>query len=155
MDIKKIHQIMALAHKFDIEKFELSEGESKLKFTRSQNTQAKDALQSARIQRPEEKAVEPTPPTLPTQEIESSTPAFATDDILVCPMVGTFYGAPSEDAQPFVQVGDSVKQGDTVCVVEAMKMMNQIVAHKSGVIQAVLAENGTTVEFDQPLIVIQ
>jgi acetyl-CoA carboxylase biotin carboxyl carrier protein len=70
-------------------------------------------------------------------------------------MVGTFYGAPSPDAKPFVKVGQQVKAGDTICIVEAMKMMNQIEADKAGIVTAILVEDGQPVEFDQPLVVIE
>jgi acetyl-CoA carboxylase biotin carboxyl carrier protein len=70
-------------------------------------------------------------------------------------MVGSFYRAPSPDSKPFVEVGQSVSAGDTICIVEAMKMMNQIEADKSGVVTAILAEDGQAVEFDQPLVIIE
>jgi len=75
--------------------------------------------------------------------------------VVKSPMVGTFYRAASPDAKPLAEVGQQVKQGDTICIIEAMKMFNQIEADKSGVIKAVLCENGQPVEFDQPLIIIE
>ncbi|WP_229024503.1 acetyl-CoA carboxylase biotin carboxyl carrier protein, partial [Vibrio cholerae] len=74
---------------------------------------------------------------------------------VLSPMVGTFYRSPSPDAKAFIEVGQSVSVGDTLCIVEAMKMMNQIEADKSGVVTAILVEDGQTVEFDQPLVVIE
>ncbi|WP_241823570.1 acetyl-CoA carboxylase biotin carboxyl carrier protein, partial [Vibrio cyclitrophicus] len=74
---------------------------------------------------------------------------------VLSPMVGTFYGAPSPDAKPFVKVGQSVTAGETLCIVEAMKMMNQIEADKSGVVTAILVEDGQPVEFDQALVIIE
>ena len=74
---------------------------------------------------------------------------------MLSPMVGTFYRSPSPDAKSFVEVGQSVNAGDTLCIVEAMKMMNQIEADKSGVVTAILVEDGQPVEFDQPLVVIE
>jgi acetyl-CoA carboxylase biotin carboxyl carrier protein len=87
-----------------------------------------------------------------------STPAEAepgpAGHVVKSPMVGTFYRAPSPEAKPFVEVGQSVKEGDTLCVIEAMKLMNEIEADASGVIQAILVENGQPVEYGQPLFII-
>ncbi|WP_016792184.1 acetyl-CoA carboxylase biotin carboxyl carrier protein, partial [Vibrio cyclitrophicus] len=86
---------------------------------------------------------------------EAAAPAVPTGHQVLSPMVGTFYGAPSPDAKPFVKVGQSVTAGETLCIVEAMKMMNQIEADKSGVVTAILVEDGQPVEFDQALVIIE
>ncbi len=84
-----------------------------------------------------------------------AAPAAMSGHIVRSPMVGTFYRTPSPDAKAFVEVGQKVNAGDTLCIVEAMKMMNQIEADKSGVVKAILVENGQPVEFDEPLVVIE
>ncbi|MEJ2755854.1 MAG: acetyl-CoA carboxylase biotin carboxyl carrier protein [Gammaproteobacteria bacterium] len=95
----------------------------------------------------------PAPAAAPPAPTQSPTPA-PTGHELTSPMVGTFYRASSPTSSPFVEVGQTIKVGDVVCIVEAMKMMNQIEADKSGTIEAILVENGEPVEFDQPLFVI-
>ncbi|PSU54574.1 acetyl-CoA carboxylase biotin carboxyl carrier protein subunit, partial [Photobacterium aphoticum] len=84
-----------------------------------------------------------------------AAPAQPAGHQVLSPMVGSFYRAPSPDAKPFVEIGQSVNAGDTLCIVEAMKMMNQIEADKSGTVVAILAEDGDAVEFDQPLVIIE
>lgn len=84
-----------------------------------------------------------------------AAPAAISGHIVRSPMVGTFYRTPSPDAKAFVEVGQKVNAGDTLCIVEAMKMMNQIEADKSGVVKAILVESGQPVEFDEPLVVIE
>lgn len=85
----------------------------------------------------------------------AEAPAAISGHIVRSPMVGTFYRTPSPDAKSFVEVGQKVNAGDPLCIVEAMKMMNQIEADKSGVVKAILVENGQPVEFDEPLVVIE
>ncbi|MGB8712086.1 MAG: acetyl-CoA carboxylase biotin carboxyl carrier protein, partial [Onishia taeanensis] len=90
----------------------------------------------------------------PAASAEPAAPAEPTGHTVNSPMVGTFYRAPAPGAKAFVEVGQSVKKGETICIVEAMKMMNQIEADKDGVIEAILAEDGEPVEYDQPMLVI-
>lgn len=90
------------------------------------------------------------------QPASSNQPAAKSDDkIIFSPMVGTFYCAPSPDSEPFVRVGDKICKGDTICIIEAMKLMNEIEADKSGIIKEILVENGETVEFNQPLFMLK
>ncbi|PRM21343.1 Biotin carboxyl carrier protein of acetyl-CoA carboxylase [Haemophilus influenzae] len=104
--------------------------------------------------------VAPTPAAAPAQAPAAATPAPDASDELFghlvrSPMVGTFYRSPSPEAKAFVEVGQSVKVGDALCIVEAMKMMNRIEADKAGVVKAILINDGDAVEFDEPLIVIE
>ena len=104
--------------------------------------------------------VAPTPAAVPAQAPAAATPAPAASDelsghLVRSPMVGTFYRSPSPEAKAFVEVGQSVKVGDALCIVEAMKMMNRIEADKAGVVKAILINDGDAVEFDEPLIVIE
>lgn len=95
----------------------------------------------------------PAAPTAPSVDAEPASASFR-GEAVNSPMVGTFYRSPAPGAKSFVEVGDTVKQGDTVCIVEAMKMMNQIEADRDGVVEAILVEDGEPVEFDQPMIVL-
>ncbi len=97
----------------------------------------------------------PTPvPAAPAAEAAPVQPAIPHGNVLKSPMVGTFYASPSPDAPPFVKVGDTVKKGDTLCIIEAMKMMNEIESEHDGTVASVLAANGSLIEFGQPIIVI-
>lgn len=123
----------------------------------------KEGEESVRISRHAHEVIlapKPTTQPSPSPEIvpvggEASAPSSTPPENAVkSPMVGTFYRAPSPDAKPFVEIGQAVKMGDTLCIIEAMKMFNPIEADRTGTIQAVLVENGQPVEYDQPLFVI-
>lgn len=152
MDIRKIKKLIELVEESGICELEISEGEESVRIRRGSPA---------------------TPQTLPSNTTATVTPVIdsgltvmpANTDVseasqkivghAVCaPMVGTFYRSPNPDAKPFVEVGQTVKMGDTLCIVEAMKMMNQIEADKAGVVTAILIEDGQPVEFDEPLILI-
>ena len=121
-------------------------------------SRAAPAVAPAAIQYAAAPVVAPTPAAAPAQAPAAA--ASATSDelsghLVRSPMVGTFYRSPSPEAKAFVEVGQSVKVGDALCIVEAMKMMNRIEADKAGVVKAILVNDGEAVEFDQPLIVIE
>jgi acetyl-CoA carboxylase biotin carboxyl carrier protein len=99
-------------------------------------------------------ATTPVQPTLPPAAGPAPAPAQPAGHVVKAPMVGTFYRAPSPDAKPFVEVGHSVKEGQAVCIIEAMKLMNEIETDVGGVVKAVLVENGQPVEYGQPLFII-
>jgi acetyl-CoA carboxylase biotin carboxyl carrier protein len=103
---------------------------------------------------PQQYAAQPAAAAPAPAAAEPATPSTPAGHLVLSPMVGTFYGAPSPGSAPFVSVGQTVKEGDVICIVEAMKMMNQIEADKSGTISAILVEDGQPVEFDQPLVSI-
>ncbi|NCO46376.1 MAG: acetyl-CoA carboxylase biotin carboxyl carrier protein, partial [Vibrio sp.] len=100
-------------------------------------------------------AQQAAPVAAPAPTAEAAAPVAPKGHQVLSPMVGTFYRSPSPDSKAFIEVGQSVSVGDTLCIVEAMKMMNQIEADKAGIVTAILLEDGQTVEFDQPLVVIE
>ncbi|WP_260513065.1 acetyl-CoA carboxylase biotin carboxyl carrier protein [Serratia fonticola] len=154
MDIRKIKKLIELVEESGISELEISEGEESVRISRAAPVQAYPMMQQyampAQQQQPAlANAVAPATAETP------AAPAAMSGHIVRSPMVGTFYRTPSPDAKAFVEVGQKVNAGDTLCIVEAMKMMNQIEADKSGVVKAILVENGQPVEFDEPLVVIE
>ncbi|MEZ8585983.1 acetyl-CoA carboxylase biotin carboxyl carrier protein [Vibrio cyclitrophicus] len=151
MDIRKIKKLIELVEESGISELEISEGEESVRISRN-STAPVAPIQYAAAPAPVAAAA--TPAAAPVAA-EAAAPAVPTGHQVLSPMVGTFYGAPSPDAKPFVKVGQSVTAGETLCIVEAMKMMNQIEADKSGVVTAILVEDGQPVEFDQALVIIE
>ncbi|WP_298635590.1 acetyl-CoA carboxylase biotin carboxyl carrier protein [uncultured Umboniibacter sp.] len=151
MDIRKIKKLIELLEESDIGEIEIKEGEESVRISRGSGVAV--APVAAPVMAP---AAAPAAAPAPAAPAPAAAPveAAAPVDALKSPMVGTFYGAPAPGSAPFVTVGQTVKAGDVVCIVEAMKMMNQIEADKSGVVEAILVQDGSPVEFDQPLIVI-
>lgn len=151
MDIRKIKKLIELVEESGIAELEISEGEESVRISRHGNAPVAP-IQYAAAPAP----AAPAPAAAPAAAVEApAAPAEPAGHKVLSPMVGTFYRAPGPDAKPFVEVGQSVTAGETICIVEAMKMMNQIEADKSGVVTAILTEDGSAVEFDQPLIVIE
>jgi acetyl-CoA carboxylase biotin carboxyl carrier protein len=152
MDIRKIKKLIELVEESGIAELEITEGEEAVRINRY-------SAQPAPMQYAPQPQQAPEPASQPAAApgAENTAPAKEepTGHIVRSPMVGTFYEAPSPDAGPFVTVGSKVNAGETLCIVEAMKMMNQIEADKSGVIKQILVENEEPVEFDQPLFVIE
>ncbi|HFC7357783.1 TPA: acetyl-CoA carboxylase biotin carboxyl carrier protein [Neisseria meningitidis] len=139
MDLRKLKKLIDLVEESGIAEIEVTEGEEKVRITRT--IAAAPAV---------------TPAAAP---VAASAPAAAPaardlSDAQKSPMVGTFYRAPGPNAAPFVEVGQQVKAGDTLCIIEAMKLMNEIEAEKSGTVKEILVENGTPVEFGEPLFII-
>ncbi|HEZ2288026.1 acetyl-CoA carboxylase biotin carboxyl carrier protein [Neisseria meningitidis] len=131
MDLRKLKKLIDLVEESGIAEIEVTEGEEKVRITR----------------------------TIAAAPVAASAPAAAPaardlSDAQKSPMVGTFYRAPGPNAAPFVEVGQQVKVGDTLCIIEAMKLMNEIEAEKSGTVKEILVENGTPVEFGEPLFII-
>lgn len=154
MDIRKIKKLIELVEESGIAELEISEGEESVRISRN-GTAAPAPVQYAAAPAPVA-AVAPAAAAAPAPAAtEAAAPAVPAGHQVLSPMVGTFYRSPSPDAKSFVEVGQSVNAGDTLCIVEAMKMMNQIEADKSGVVTAILVEDGQPVEFDQPLVVIE
>ena len=152
MDIRKIKKLIELVEESGIMELEISEGEESVRISRGQ-----PAASSVQYTLP---AAAPAaiPAPVATQPAVTAPTAMADElagHLIRSPMVGTFYRSPSPDAKAFVEVGQSVKVGDALCIVEAMKMMNRIEADKAGVIKAILINDGEAVEFDEPLIVIE
>ena len=155
MDIRKIKKLIELVEESGITELEVQEEEGTVRISR-----AAPAVAPAAVQYAAAPVVAPTPATAPAQAPAAATPAPAASDelsghLVRSPMVGTFYRSPSPEAKAFVEVGQSVKVGDALCIVEAMKMMNRIEADKAGVVKAILINDGDAVEFDEPLIVIE
>ncbi|WP_118777036.1 acetyl-CoA carboxylase biotin carboxyl carrier protein [Haemophilus haemolyticus] len=155
MDIRKIKKLIELVEESGITELEVQEEEGTVRISR-----AAPAVAPAAVQYAAAPVVTPTPAAAPTQAPAAATPAPAASDelsghLVRSPMVGTFYRSPSPEAKAFVEVGQSVKVGDALCIVEAMKMMNRIEADKAGVVKAILINDGDAVEFDEPLIVIE
>ncbi|WP_233986173.1 acetyl-CoA carboxylase biotin carboxyl carrier protein [Pectobacterium versatile] len=155
MDIRKIKKLIELVEESGIAELEISEGEESVRISRAPAAVNYPMMQQAYatpMMQPQPAlaaAVAPAPVEAP------AAPAAISGHIVRSPMVGTFYRTPSPDAKAFVEVGQRVNVGDTLCIVEAMKMMNQIEADKAGVVKAILVESGQPVEFDEPLIVIE
>ena len=153
MDIRKVKKLIELLEESNIDEIEIKEGEESVRISRN----SAQALLASQAAAPAYAAAPPVPapaapPAAPAPVAEP--PAASSAHVVKSPMVGTFYRAPSPTAASFVEVGQTVRAGDVVCIVEAMKMMNQIEADKSGTIEAILVENGEPVEFDQPLFSI-
>jgi acetyl-CoA carboxylase biotin carboxyl carrier protein len=152
MDIRKVKKLIELLEESGIGEIEIKEGEESVRISRGISGAPAPAAAPAYAPPPP-----PAPaPAAPTGAESSSEPAAPQSNghIVSSPMVGTFYRSPSPSSPSFVEVGKTVKAGDVLCIVEAMKMMNQIEADVSGTIEAVLVENGEPVEFDQPLFSI-
>ena len=155
MDIRKIKKLIELVEESGITELEVQEEEGTVRISR-----AAPAVAPAAVQYAAAPVVAPTPAATPAQAPAAATPAPAASNelsghLVRSPMVGTFYRSPSPEAKAFVEVGQSVKVGDALCIVEAMKMMNRIEADKAGVVKAILINDGDAVEFDEPLIVIE
>lgn len=153
MDIRKIKKLIELLESSGIEELEICEGEESVRISRRSNA----APAAASYYLPPQPAAAPAPAAVAAPA--AAEPAAAASNtpsghLARSPMVGTFYGAPAPGAPPFVTVGQTVKAGDVLCIIEAMKMMNQIEADKSGTIEAILVADGEPVEFDQPLFSI-
>lgn len=154
MDIRKIKKLIELVEESGIAELEISEGEESVRISRAVAPMAQLTPMQAYPAPVAPMAAPATPVAAPVAAVEAPI-AVAAGHKVCSPMVGTFYGASSPDAKPFVKVGQQVTAGDTLCIIEAMKMMNQIEADKSGVVTAILAEDGNPVEFDQPLVIIE
>mgnify|MGYP001819995451 CR=1 FL=1 len=148
MDIRKVKKLIELLEESGIAEIEINEGEESVRISRYSTNAPAPVQQFA--------APAPAPVAAAPAAVESPAEAPAISGHTVnAPMVGTFYTSASPGAPVFCKVGDSVSEGDTVCIIEAMKILNQIEADKSGVVKAILVENAQPVEFGQPLIVIE
>ncbi|MCK2183474.1 acetyl-CoA carboxylase biotin carboxyl carrier protein [Halomonas getboli] len=156
MDIRKVKKLIELLEESNISEIEIQEGEESVRISRHPNGTAypqapAPAWPAGAPAQPAAPA--PQAPAAAAEPAAEQAPAYQGQEVL-SPMVGTFYRAPAPGAKAFAEVGQSVKKGDTICIVEAMKMMNQIEADRDGVIEAFLVEDGEPVEFEQPMVVI-
>jgi acetyl-CoA carboxylase biotin carboxyl carrier protein len=149
MDIRKVKKLIELLEESGISEIEISEGEESVRISRY----PKPGTVTTTVA-PAAPAATPPPAAAPAAPVEPP-PAPARGQQVTAPMVGTFYSGPAPGAKPFVEIGTEVKPGDTLCVIEAMKMMNQIESEFAGRVVSVLVENGSPVEFGQPLFVIE
>lgn len=150
MDIRKIKKLIELVEESGIAELEISEGEESVRISRA----VPQAPAPAQYYAAPQPAPAPAPVATVTTPEAPSIPEVVGHKVL-SPMVGTFYRSPSPEAKSFIEVGQSVNVGDTLCIVEAMKMMNQIQADKAGVVKAILCVDGQAVEFDEVLIIIE
>jgi len=148
MDIRKVKKLIELLEESNINEIEIKEGEESVRISRGPAVVAAPVAAPAAVAAPVAAA-----PVAAASAAAPVAPATSGHQVL-SPMVGTFYRSPSPSSPSFIEVGQTVTAGDTICIIEAMKMMNQIEADKSGVIEAILAEDGQPVEFDQPLFSI-
>ncbi|WP_299258680.1 acetyl-CoA carboxylase biotin carboxyl carrier protein [uncultured Kushneria sp.] len=156
MDIRKVKKLIELLEESNISEIEIQEGEESVRISRNLPGQQGQVMmpQAPMGYYPQQPQPQQAAPGSAPAATEEAAPAAPSGHQVLSPMVGTFYRAPAPGAKSFVEIGQSVKKGDTICIVEAMKMMNQIEADKDGVIDAVLVEDGEPVEFDQPMIII-
>lgn len=155
MDIRKIKKLIELVEESGIAELEITEGEESVRIHRGGSQSAPMHYQFPPQQMQHAPAPAPAPAPAAAPASEAPAAPEISGHVMKSPMVGTFYAAPAPGSPDFVTVGQQVKAGETLCIVEAMKMMNQIEADKGGVIKQILVENGEPVEFDQPLFVIE
>jgi acetyl-CoA carboxylase biotin carboxyl carrier protein len=148
MDIRKVKKLIELLEESNIGEIEIKEGEESVRISRYGAQPAAPVAYAA----PPAPAPGAAPAPVEAPAPAAAAPAPAADNAVLSPMVGTFYRSPSPEAPSFVEVGQTVRVGDVLCIVEAMKMMNQIEADRAGTVTAIHVENGEAVEFDQPLI---
>lgn len=158
MDIRKIKKLIELVEESGVAEIEIKEGEESVRIRSHIDVPLPQNIQTFATPSASMAAMQPAPaPAAPAPQ--ESSKASAEEEIdghaVNSPMVGTLYRAPTPDAPPFIEVGAKVNVGDTLCIVEAMKMMNQIEADKAGTVTAILVENGQPVEYGQPLVIIK
>lgn len=156
MDIRKIKKLIELVEESGITELEVSEEEGTVRISRTAPAVAPAAVQYVAAPQAAPAPIATPAPAAQTAPAAAPAPtAEVAGHAILSPMVGTFYRSPSPEAAPFVEVGKTVKVGDTLCIVEAMKMMNRIESDKAGVIKAILVNDGEAVEFDQKLFIIE
>ena len=149
MDLRKLKKLIDLVEESGIAELEITEGEEKVRISRGSTLAPAPVVTQAMVAAVPVAAAAPVAPPG-----EPAAPAQPEGHLLKSPMVGTFYRSPNPGAKSFVEVGQTVKEGETVCIIEAMKLLNEIEADRSGVIKAILVENGQPVEYGHQLMVI-
>ena len=156
MDIRKVKKLIELLDETGVAEIEIKEGEESVRISRHPSGGGYAMMPPQMMYAPPPAPAAAPAPAAPAAAPAASAPAAASaDQTVTAPMVGTFYSAPAPGAKAFVDIGSEVKAGDVLCIIEAMKMMNQIESDKAGRIVSVLAKNGDPVEFGQPLFVIE
>ncbi|WP_462401420.1 acetyl-CoA carboxylase biotin carboxyl carrier protein [Pseudomonas sp. Marseille-QA0332] len=153
MDIRKVKKLIELLEESGIDELEIKEGEESVRISRHSKSPVGQQYFAAPVAAPAPTAAPASAPAAAAPAAEAAAPVLK-GTVIRSPMVGTFYRKPSPTSSNFAEVGQTVKKGDTLCIVEAMKMMNHIEADIGGVIDAILVEDGQPVEFDQPLFTI-
>jgi acetyl-CoA carboxylase biotin carboxyl carrier protein len=154
MDLRKLKTLIDLVSESNISELEITEADGKVRIVKADPHAMVAAAPIAYQMAPQAAAPAPVAAAAPAAAIEAAAPV-ATGHTVKSPMVGTFYGAASPGAKPFVTVGSAIKEGEPICIIEAMKIMNEIEADKSGTVTKILCENGQAVEFGQPLFIIE
>jgi acetyl-CoA carboxylase biotin carboxyl carrier protein len=155
MDIRKVKKLIELLEESGIAEIEIKEGEESVRISRMPTGQIMPQYYSAPPMAAAPAAAAPAPAAVAVEVPSGHVRRKDDPNIVPAPMVGTFYAASSPTSKPFVAVGDDVKEGQVLCIIEAMKMMNQIECDRSGRVTAIMAKNGDPVEFGQPLFVIE
>jgi len=153
MDLRKVKKLIELLNESGVGEIEITEGDDSVRISRDSANIVKPSQTTQEISTPSENKEDRIQKTLTPKETSVVTKNTNQFDVL-SPMVGTFYASPSPDEPPYVKLGDTVKQGDTLCIIEAMKMMNQIEADVNGVIKSIRVQNGDPIEYDQIIFVI-
>ena len=149
MDLRKLKKLIDLVQESGIAELEITEGEEKVKIVKGGVVNMAPAPVAAMAA-----PAEARPAAVAATPAAAEGEAGQEGHVVKAPMVGTFYRSPSPDAKPFVEVGQAIKEGDTICIIEAMKLMNEIEADASGSVKAILVENGQPVEYGQPLFIL-
>ena len=149
MDLRKLKKLIDMVEESSITELEINDAEEKVRIVKHGGMVSHHYSMSP---------VAPSPSTViaaaPAEVVAPGEPELPAGDAVKAPMVGTFYRAPSPGAEPYVEVGSAVKAGDTLCIIEAMKLLNEIEAERSGTVKAILVENGQPVEFGEPLFIV-
>jgi acetyl-CoA carboxylase biotin carboxyl carrier protein len=154
MDLRKLKTLIDLVAESDIEELEVTEGESKVRIVKSSGAAQNQVVMMQPQAAYAPAAMTAAAPVAAPVAAAAAAPAVPEGHIIKSPMVGTFYRSSSPGSPPFVEVGKEVKEGETLCIIEAMKLLNEIDTDKAGVVKQILVENGQPVEYGQPLFVI-
>lgn len=152
MDIRKVKKLIEMLEESSLAEIEINEGEESIRISRASSVTPTMMAPAPMMQAPVAPATAPVASEAPVASAEAAAPS---GHPVKSPMVGTFYRASSPGAKPFVEVGSQVNVGDTVCIIEAMKMLNEIEADKAGIVKAILKENAQPVEYGEPLVIIE
>ena len=160
MDLRKLKTLIDLVSDSNVSELEITEAEGKVRIVKGSPSQGMQFAQPAMSATQQTTASAPVPiaPVAPTQAEVAATAAAAAEaegHVVKSPMVGTFYRSSSPGSAPFIQIGSVVKEGDTLCIIEAMKILNEIESDKSGTVTQILCENGQAVEYGQPLFIVE
>jgi acetyl-CoA carboxylase biotin carboxyl carrier protein len=155
MDIRKIKKLIELLEESGLAEIEITEGEESVRIARNTHSTPVVTQYAAAPAPALPPAAAPAPAAAPPAPAAAPAPAARDENLVTAPMVGTFYASPAPGAKSFVEVGQEVRVGQVLCIIEAMKMMNQIESERAGKVVAVLAKNGEPVEFGQPLFAIE